>query len=132
MAENTGIQKSESEVARAERTRSGRAYLPNVDIIEKAEELLVLSDMPGTKVEDIDIRYQNGTLDIHAKVEPRGAEGGRMLLHEYGVGDFSRSFQVSEAIDAARIRAEYSDGVLVLHLPKVEAVKPCRISVKAG
>ncbi len=53
------------------------------------------------------------------------------LLREYGVGDFYRTFRVSEQIDASRIEAEYADGVLKLHLPKVEAVKPRKITVKA-
>ena len=57
------------------------------------------------------------------------ATARRCLLREYGVGDYYRSFQVSEAIDAGKISAEYADGVLTLHLPKAEAVKPRKIAV---
>ena len=53
------------------------------------------------------------------------------LLREYGVGDFYRAFQVSEVIDPSRIQAEYSGGVLTLHLPKSEAAKPRKIAVQA-
>jgi HSP20 family protein len=132
MAETTTGNKNttQSEAARPERTRSGRAYQPNVDIIEKTDELLVLADVPGARPEDIDVHFENRTLDIHAKVQPRYPENTRLLMQEYGVGDFHRSFEVSEAIDAARIYAECTDGVLTLHLPKAEAVKPRKIAVK--
>ena len=127
---STLVQKTpQAEASPAERTRSGRAYLPNVDIIEKQDELLVLADVPGVAAQDIDIHFENGTLEIYAKVRPRVSESARLLVQEYGIGDFHRAFEVSEAVDASRINAEYADGVLTLHLPKVEAVKPHRITV---
>jgi HSP20 family protein len=52
-------------------------------------------------------------------------------LEEYGVGDFLRTFRVGEQIDASRISAEYSNGVLKLRLPKAEAVRPRKIKVDA-
>ena len=52
-----------------------------------------------------------------------------MAQPEYGVGDFFRTFRVSEHIDVPRIAAEYELGILNLHLPKVEAVRPCKIQV---
>ena len=119
-----------ADVTRAEHTRSGRLYQPNVDILETAEELIVLADMPGVDGSDIDINFENGTLTIHGKVAPRQGEGVNHLLREYGIGDFHRTFQVSEVIDASRITAECANGVLTLHLPKVEAAKPRKIKVQ--
>lgn len=121
---------TEAEVAQAERTRSGRAYRPNVDIIENKEELLVVADMPGVSSDSIDVKFENGSLEIHGLVPNRQSPDTRYLLREYGVGDFYRSFQVSEAVDASRITAEFADGVLTLHLPKTEAVKPRKIAIK--
>lgn len=118
-------------VAGTEQTRSTRMYRPNVDILEMRDELLVLADVPGACAEDIDINFEGGTLTIRAAVKPRQPEGANMLLREYGVGDFHRVFQVSEAVDASRITAECVNGVLTLHLPKVEAVKPRKIEVRS-
>ena len=121
-----------AEVTRTEHTRNVRHYHPNVDIVERADELTVHADMPGVESDDIDINFQNGMLTIHGKVKPRQPEDTDFLLNEYGIGDFCRTFRVSEAIDSQRITADYADGVLILHLPKTEAVKPRRIAVKTS
>lgn len=116
----------------AERTRSGRYYRPNVDILERRDELLLLADMPGAAPGEIDVRFEGGELAILGLVSPRDESSANYLLGEYGVGDFYRTFRVSENIDASKIHAEYSDGVLRVHLPKVEAVKPRKIAVKTN
>jgi len=122
--------KNADEVTRREHTRSGLHYRPNVDILESKNELTVLADLPGVHAEDVDIHFEQGTLTLHGKVRPRQPENTSFLLREYGIGDFYRTFQVSESIDDSRIHAELSDGVLALHLPKVEAAKPRKIEVK--
>lgn len=127
---NADLTKTAAEQARAERTRCGRCYRPNVDILEKADELLVFADVPGATPETIDVKFEDGTLTIHAQVELRQAADTHYLLNEYGVGDFHRTFDVSEAVEASKITAEFADGVLTLHLPKAEAVKPRVIKVQ--
>lgn len=112
-----------------EQTGCGRVYRPNVDIVETAEELILSADMPGTNAADIDIRYERGTLDIRAKVAPRRNENASPLVREYGIGDYHRSFDLSEEIDASKIAADYRNGVLTLHLPKTAAAKPRKIAV---
>ena len=118
------------EVTRTEPTWNKPVFRPNVDIVECADELLVLADMAGTNSKDIDIQFQNGTLTLHAKVQERKTEDTSYVMNEYGIGDFHRTFQVSESIDCDRIIAEYRDGVLALHLPKTEAAKLHKIAVK--
>jgi HSP20 family protein len=119
-----------AEVRRAERTRGGRAYRPNVDIFETSTELTLVADMPGVRGEDVDINFENGVLTIYGPVKERQPAGTQYLLNEFGIGDFYRTFEVGEAIDSGKIAAEYKDGVLTLHLPKVEAARPRRIAVK--
>jgi HSP20 family protein len=129
--ENMVTKSAAEQTATVERTRCGCCYRPNVDILEQADELLVLADMPGAKSDAIDVKFEDGTLEITAAVSPRREDGLASLLQEYGVGDYYRSFQVSEAIDASKITAEYADGVLKLRLPKAEALKPRKITVAA-
>ena len=133
MTSGTAVEKrSGQEIARQEPTRGVPHYRPVVDILELSDELRVVADMPGAKADDIDVKFEQGVLTIHAKIEPRQAENTNYLIREYGVGDFYRVFEVSEAIDAERITAEYSDGVLLLHLPKVEKARARKIEVRAN
>ena len=133
MADESTVSKSEAEeVPSAEHTRSGVCFRPNVDILELADELVVLADVPGADGDAIDVNFEDGKLTIYAKVESRQEEDLQYLAREFGVGDFHRTFQVSEVIDATKISAEYADGVLTLHLPKAESAKPRKISVKTS
>lgn len=126
------LQKREATPVVAERVRSGRTYVPSVDIVEKPEELLLVADVPGVRAEDIDVSYERGELRLSARVEPRQGDGTQWLAREYGIGDFVWTFQVGEGIDASKIAAEVTAGVLTLHLPKAEAAKMRKIAVKAS
>ena len=132
MNKGQSITKAEGDVTRAEQTRDRQVYSPHVDIIEQEDGLLLLADMPGVIARDIDIQYEDGQLTIVGKVEPRQDDSKTSyLLREYGVGDFYRSFRVGDGIDVDSIRAELKDGVMTLHLPKAEALKPRKIAVQS-
>ena len=105
-------------------------FVPRFDIWEGDHELLLYGDLPGVAVEDLDIRFENHELTILGRVQPRYE--GEFLSAEYAMGDFHRTFSVGESIDAEKISAEMHNGVLKLHLPKSEKVKPRRIEVKAS
>ncbi len=127
----TELSKHESSVPTIERTQGGLTYSPRIDIYETGEELVLQADLPGVAPEHLDVQFENRELRIHGKVSPR-QENIRFLYGEYGIGDFYRSFAIGESIDSKGISAELKDGVLTLHLPKTEAVKPRRIEVKSS
>ena len=85
--------------------------------------MILCGDLPGVEPADLDIRFENRELTVLGKVAPRHADR-RSVYGEYGVGDFYRTFAVGESIDADKIAAELKNGVLTLHLPKTDAVKP--------
>lgn len=120
-----------SEVATVERTRGGVTYSPRIDIWEGDDELVLYADLPGVAPEDLDIRFENRELTINGKVTPRHSDT-QFLYGEYGIGDFFRNFSIGEAIDSENISAELNNGVLTLHLPKTEQVRPRRIEIKSG
>ena len=130
MARNALVKQDRTtEVATPQPTRNVTLYTPRCDIYETEDELLLFADLPGVRPEDVDVRFENGELVIEGRCAPR-QEGVDFLACEYGVGDFYRTFTVSEAIDADKITAELKNGVLTVHLPKSDAVKPRRITVK--
>ena len=126
----TELTKQQRDVATVERTRGGVTYSPRIDILETADGLVLYADLPGVTPEDLDIRFENHELTIHGKVSPRH-ENIQFLYGEYGIGDFYRTFTIGETVDSQRISAELHNGVLTLHLPKTEAVKPRRIEVRS-
>lgn len=113
-----------------ERTRSTTTYTPRFDIVETDDELILCGDLPGVAPEDLEVRYENEHLIVHGQVHSRH-EGREHVYGEYGIGDFYREFRISETVDTNKIDAELKDGVLTLHLPKAEAIKPKRIEVKS-
>jgi HSP20 family molecular chaperone IbpA len=113
----------------ADRSKHDPRFRCAVDIVEQADELVLYADVPGSSAEEIEVNLEEGILSISAAVKSRNLEGSRLLSQEYAVGGFSRSFRISETIDPAGIRAEYSNGVLKVHLPKVATAKPRKISV---
>jgi HSP20 family protein len=109
----------------------GLCFTPRVDILETDEESLLLADLPGVTPEDVDVRFENGELIIGGRCASRH-QGAKYLLSEYGVGDFYRAFTISDHIDWQKISAELKNGVLTVHLPKAETVKPRKITVKGA
>jgi len=120
--------KGSNEMARPENTFQ-QTFVPQIDIWEDDDELVLSADLPGVTADNVDIQFENRELTIRGKVCPR-YDNVKLLYSEYGIGDFYRTFKIGEAIDIAEISAEMSDGVLMLHLPKSEKLKPRRIAVK--
>ena len=112
-------------------TRGSNYFAPPVDIFEDEKELTLFADLPGVRPEDVDLKYERGELILHGRVQPQ-SHPGHLLLGEYQEGDFYRVFQIHESIDSTRIAAECTNGVLIVHLPKVEAARPRQISVKGS
>lgn len=130
MAEKNSALTTRTETKNVEATRNDAYFTPRVDIFETDTELLLLADLPGVAAENVDLRYEQGELILQGKVTPRHSRG-HLILGEYEEGDFFRVFQIHESIDAARIEAECKNGVLTVHLPKVESAKPKQVKVKA-
>jgi len=128
MAE-TAVKTTENRETVGEPTRSGFFFTPRVDIYETDNELTLYADVPGVPADGVDLRFERGELILQGRV-PRRQRPGQVMVNEYEEGDFYRVFQIHESIDPTRIAAECKNGELIVHLPKVEAVKPRQVRVR--
>jgi HSP20 family molecular chaperone IbpA len=115
--------------ARADR----RTASPHVDVLENAEEVLVVADIPGVRGEDVDVRVENDTLTLETRRgAPAGAQQGPALLREYDEVDYTRAFRIPAGIDVSQVSAETKNGTLTVRLPKSAAAKARKISVQSS
>lgn len=113
-----------------EETRAERRVLPSVDIYENDDEILLLADMPGVGKEALQVRIDKDVLQLEGK-KHLGEETG-LLTGEVASCTYARSFSVPATIDGDKISAALDRGVLTVHLPKRESVKPRQIQVGVG
>jgi HSP20 family molecular chaperone IbpA len=129
-AQELQVQKKRERESTDETTIPARVFLPMTDIYETRDALKVVVEMPGVEKDNIDIRVEDGVLNVEGRLDLGKYQGLMPLYTEYNVGHYSRSFRLSNKIDQNKIGAEMKDGVLSLTLPKMEDVKPRTIHVK--
>jgi len=121
-----------TEAEEIERTRECQCFIPRADIYETEDMIVVVTDMPGVDEKSVDITLEKNILTINGYVNINEPEGYSLAWAEYEVGDYQRSFRISNEIDRDKIEATIKDGVLRLQLPKVEQAKLKKIAVKQG
>lgn len=108
-------------------------WMPTVDISETDGEYLIKAELPEVRKEDVKVTVENGVLTLQGERRQEKEEKGKRFHRvERSYGSFVRSFTLPESVDESGVRAEYKDGVLNLHLPKTEKVKPKAIDVKVA
>jgi HSP20 family protein len=113
-----------------ERVKQRFTVAPRVDVYENANELLLVADVPGATKESVSIQLDKGQVTIEASRADDAT--GSPLIAEYRPTDYARVFSIPQGIDASKIDAQLSGGVLRLHLPKSDALKPRRIEVRSS
>jgi HSP20 family molecular chaperone IbpA len=106
-----------------------RVFVPTTDILEDEHALTVVMEMPGVSKEAVDINIEDRVLTVQGRIDFGKYEQMQPVYTEYNIGNFSRSFSLSNSIDQDNIRADMQDGVLTLTLPKAEEAKPRKIAV---
>jgi HSP20 family protein len=119
------------------RDRSGHAdmatWAPVVDIYETENELVVKADLPGLQDKDIDVRVENNMLTIRGERKfEKDVNEDNYLRVERVYGSFMRSFTLPNSVSSESIRAEYRNGVLILHMAKREESKPKQIKISVS
>jgi HSP20 family protein len=105
-------------------------WSPACDIYETANEIVVKTELPEVKKEDVQVSVDNNVITIRGErkfSEETKRENYHRLERSYG--EFTRSFTLPNFIDTGKINAEFKDGILRVTLPKREEVKPKQVEV---
>jgi HSP20 family protein len=112
--------------------RLGREF-PAVNVYELDGEFLLTAELPGTRSQDLEITIAGGELTIKGKRgEQDGIPDDRYRRQERFRGEWQRSLNIPERVREEDLSAEFAHGILKIHLPKAEAIKPRQIRVAEG
>lgn len=105
-------------------------WLPNVDIYEDKDRLVLEADLPGMKREDFDISVENNVITLRGERKfEKKVEGDNYHRVERSYGSFTRSFTLPQTVTADGATAEFEDGILRVSLPKREETKARKIEI---
>jgi HSP20 family protein len=104
-------------------------FNPPIDIYETSDGLVLYADLPGVTREGLDLQVQDNRLTLFGRIQQREGDDGPVVHQEYQVGDFLRSFILSDEVDHDRISARLNNGVLRVELPRASRSQPRRIEV---
>lgn len=108
-----------------------RPWAPPVDILETENDVVLKADLPDVKIEDIDIRLENGTLTLKGERKFEKDENSKGYHRiERGYGSFARAFTLPDTLEGDNVKADYKNGVLTISLPKKEVAKPKTVKVE--
>lgn len=111
--------------------RGLEGFAPRFDVKETRDAYVFTADLPGVTEDDLDVSLTGNRLTVSGKRESeRTNEGERYYAYERSYGSFTRSFTLPEGVDAEHVDATLKNGVLTLSVPKKEAHKPRKISIK--
>jgi HSP20 family protein len=125
------MQKTQN-TAVTEKIRNVKTFVPRVDIYETKEALFLIADMPGVDEKTVDVELEKNILTISGRVENGKVKDYSLVFSEYEMGDYERTFTLSDEIDREKIKATVKQGVLRLELLKAEKVKPKKIAIIAA
>jgi len=132
MSDQTLDVRQENEIETPKRASDRRIFTSRADIIENEHEFVVIADVPGADDKSVEITLERNVLTLRATPPAEQPEGYSLVYSEYAVGDFERSFVLSDQIERDGIQARVKDGVLRLHLPKSKVAKAQKIIVKGA
>jgi len=111
----------------------GETMAPAIDVHETADELVVSAALPGIKAEDVEITMTGQTLSLRGEFKAdQQVKQEQYLYRERRFGSFSRTLQLPVRVQGDQARADFTDGVLTLTIPKADEVKPRQIRINAN
>lgn len=110
--------------------RQEAALLPPVDVVEDASGITLYADMPGVAKDQLQLRVEGDQLNLEAEIQLPLTQGLESTHAEVGLARYRRAFTLSKELDATKVTAELSQGVLRVRIPKAEHAQPRKIAVQ--
>lgn len=110
------------------------AWLPPCDVVEDANGVRIMMEIPGVDPDDVHLSLENNVLTIRGekRQQQEGDESGRVHRYERSYGAFERTFSLPTTVEADKVEADYDNGVLTVSLPKAERMRPREIPLKGA
>ncbi|NHZ99534.1 Hsp20 family protein [Massilia sp. CCM 8734] len=106
--------------------------IPPVDVIEDANGITLLADMPGVSKDKLDLRLETNSLTINGAVSLDVPEGMESRYAEVKHQQYQRTFALSKELDGEQASAELTHGVLKIRIPKTAHAQPRRVQIKVA
>ncbi len=126
MSDKTAVTK------RADEARKEPSLMPPVDVIEDAAGITLYADLPGVPKDKLALQVEADTLTIEGELSLSLPEDMEVSHVEVSLPSYRRVFTLPKELDTAKVKAEFTHGVLKLRIPKAEHAQPRRIEVSAG
>jgi len=108
---------------------AGAGAFPLVNVFNDGEDFVLVAELPGVRKEDLDIQVRADTVRIQGKKSVAYEEGASVHRRERAAGQFDRTLTLPAQLDAAKVTAEYRDGVLTLRLPRAETERARTVAI---
>jgi HSP20 family protein len=111
-----------------------RMWVPALDVAERGDAYLVYAELPGVSPDQVDVSFEQNVLTIRG-TKPSSFDVGtdgelRVFASERVHGTFERSVRLPEFVDADRIDASFTNGLLTVTVPKAQAAQPRKIAIR--
>jgi len=115
------------------RSNNGESWLPAVDIHEEEKEIIIRAEIPGVAAQDVNVSVLGNLLMIAGQKEESVEDRGEnCCMNERHFGSFRRTIDLPEGVDAEKITAEQTNGVLTVRLPRLKTATPKNVPVRSS
>jgi HSP20 family protein len=113
-------------------TLATRRFIPPIDLVENETQYVLRADLPGLNAQDVKIEFDHDVLTISGerRSASESSENGYRRV-ERATGSFARSLTLPAGVEASKIEASFTDGVLEVTVPKPEQSKPHLVAISA-
>jgi HSP20 family protein len=108
---------------------TGSGAFPLINVFNEGDDFVLVAELPGVKKEDLDVQVRGDTLRLRGTKKIAYDNAASVHRRERAAGEFDRTLTLPADVDAAKVSAEYRDGVLTLRLPRAESAKPRTVAI---